>query len=140
MQIIMPPPDADYPILSPAPRPFGHHNISNPRISWGGKFEKGCVTGLSTTPVNYLLGDSSIERLSRPSLLSLSQARLPGWANRGCGGDKVEHALWRLMHGGTPSVAGKCILSIGSNNLKLTPMQKLAGLLRTQFWPQLGTY
>ena len=112
----MPPPDN--PSFSPSSRSFAHHNLSNPNISWGGKFERHCLLGLTSSSQNFLIGDSSIERLSRPALLPLAQAKLPGWTNYGIGGDHAQNVWWRLQHGGMPENAGKCIISIGSNNIR----------------------
>ena len=101
----------------PQARSFNHVNKSNPKLTWGSKFEIHCLQSLENAPLNCLIGDSHIERLSGPLLLPLTQATLRGWRNLGVGGDKAENILWRLQHGGFPSNPHKVILMSGSNNL-----------------------
>ena len=131
--------DTDNSIFSPTPRSFAQHNLSNPSIPWGGKFEGHCTLGLATTSLNFLIGDSHIERLSRPSLLSLSQAKLPGWINCGIGGDRAQHVFWRILHGGTPSNPGKSIISMGLITFDQTTKRHVI-ILPIPSYPQLATY
>ena len=105
-------------IFTPETRSFNHVNLSNPQSSWGAKFESHCVAGLATRTTNFLIGDSTFERMSRRHLLPLTQAKLPGWLNCGIGGDRAQHIQWRLLHGGSPENPGKCILAMGSNNIR----------------------
>ena len=119
------------PIFSPIPRSFYHFNYSNPDISWGDKFEGQCIEGLCPDPTNFLIGDSHIERLFRPRLLNFTQDRLPGWNNCGIGGDKIQHVLWRLRHGGMPVNPNKMIFSAGSNNLIKNNLNNCAQIANT---------
>ena len=105
------------PTFGPIPRSFNHFNHSNPDISWGDKFEGHCIKGLCPDPTNFLIGDSSIERFFHPHLFNFTQGQLPGWSNCGIGGDRIQHILWRMRHGGMPVNPNKIIFSAGSNNL-----------------------
>ena len=105
-------------LLDPSPRDFYHHNLSNPLLCWGSKFEAHCMAGLSPTRQNCLVGDSFIERLDRcPDLRPLSEKTFPNWLNLGIGGDRVQHVQWRMDHGGFPANPGKVIISCGTNNI-----------------------
>ena len=99
------------------PRSFNHVNKSNPQLTWGSKYELHCLQSLENVPLNCMIGDSHIERLSRPLLLPLSQAMLRGWRNYAIGGDKAEKVLWRVKNGGFAANPQKVIVMSGSNNL-----------------------
>ena len=108
-----------HPTIEPSPRRFHHFNHSNPSSSWGDKFELQCVHSNSPKQINFLIGDSHIERLSSlPALSSLFQRHFSGWLNHGIGGDRIENVAWRLAHGSAPSNPGKAILCMGTNNLR----------------------
>ena len=107
------------PCLSPTPRSFNHINLSNNSLTWGGKYELQCVASITLHPgSNVMLGDSNLERLSRPALSSLLQAHFPNWVNFGIGGDRVEHVTWRALHGSCPDAPDNILLWMGSNNLR----------------------
>ena len=119
-----------HPSIAPTPRNFAHINQSNPNTTWGGKFERQCM--LATKPdKNFLIGDSHLERLSRPALSSLFQQHLSNWHNFGIGGDRVEHVAWRLQHGACPDAPGKVLLWMGTNNIKNNNSKELETIANT---------
>ena len=117
--------------FDPAPRDFSHINLSNPSISWGDKFERHCLAGCDAGKQDVLIGDSSLERLSRPALFELSQKFLPGWTNFGIGGDRAQHLLWRIQHAGFPDNPGRTIYSCGSNNIRSDSSKECAKIANT---------
>ena len=117
--------------FDPSPRDFSHTNLSNPSLSWGDKFERHCLAGCDPGKQNVLIGDSFLERLSRPSLLPLSQEYLPGWTNLGIGGDRAQHLHWRIHHGGFPANPGRAIYSCGTNNIKTDSSKECAKIANT---------
>ena len=119
------------PCLEPCPRSFHHRNRTNPRMSWFAKFERHCVLGATPSPMNYLIGDSTIERLCRSPLLPLSQSKLPHWENFGIGGDRAEHVHWRAQYGGMPDNPSKCIISMGTNNIRTSNYKECMSIANT---------
>ena len=104
--------------IDPSPREFCHTNRSNPSLSWGDKYERHCIAGTNPEKQDVLIGDSHLERLSRPALSTLSQNRFASWTNCSIGGDRAEHILWRVQHGGFPSNPRRAVLCSGSNNIR----------------------
>ena len=83
------------------------------------------------TRKDFLIGDSHLERLSRPALSSLFQQHLSNWHNFGIGGDRVEHVAWRLQHGACPDAPGKVLLWMGTNNIKNNNSKELETIANT---------
>ena len=120
------------PFLEPTPRDFAHTNRSNPSICWGGKFEKHCIAGVSPARQNCLVGDSFIERLAtRPDLLPLHHEYFPNWLNLGIGGDRAQHAQWRIDHGGFPDNPGRVLYMCGSNNIRSSNSKEASAIAHT---------
>ena len=106
------------PMFNPTSRDFSHRNLSNPSSTWGSKFEQHCTIGCNPNVSKILIGDSSIERLSRPGLLPLFRESFQGWENFGIGGDRAQHVKWRIDHGGFAERPTNVIYSSGSNNIR----------------------
>ena len=106
-----------HPSIAPTPRNFAHTNQSNPNTTWGGKFERQCM--LATKPDNnFLIGDSHLERLSRPALSSLFQQHLSNWHNFGIGGDIGGYSMVLV-----PMPQEKCYSGWGRTTLKTTTVR-----------------
>ena len=106
-------------ILTPTPRPFYHVNKSNPSSTWGDKFERHTQLCANEAPINCIIGDSHVERLSRfvSSSIAFQEKYLPRFINCGIGGDKLQHLIWRALHGGIPANPKHLVMWIGSNNI-----------------------